>query len=244
MNVQYVNAKTARARLGVSSGTLRRWANDGTVKTIRTPGNFRLYAIGPIFEPGEQIVANDTTGSTGGRQRIVYCRVSSTKQRDDLQRQIDRMRELFPTHNVVSDVGSGLNFRRKGLRSILELASRGLVEEVVVAHRDRLCRFAFELVEWVLSRHGAKLVVLDQEVASSPEGELVADLLAIVNVFTCRINGKRRYTKRRPRDAGARNNDAAPSGDDEVPEGAGREADDRVEEEGDDEGDEGIDVVV
>ena len=197
MSDGYVSAKVARQRLGVSTPTLRRWANDGTIKTIRTPGNFRLYAI-------DDICPNDHSTKTGSSKpkdqvdgrKFVYCRVSSVGQRDDLRRQIEHMRSLYPDHRVITDVGSGINFRRKGLRTLLELSSRGLVDEVVVAYRDRLCRFAFELVSWFFSLHGTNLVVLHQDVDSSKEAELATDLLAIINVFNCRVNGRRKYGKR------------------------------------------------
>jgi len=95
----------------------------------------------------------------------------------------------------ICDIGSGLNFKRKGLQTLLELCFKGLVSEVVVAHRDRLCRFRFELLEWTFNKHNARLVVLDQG-NSSPEDELASDLISIVHVFSCRINGKRKYRRR------------------------------------------------
>lgn len=114
----------------------------------------------------------------------------------DLNRQIEYMRERFPNHRVIHDVGSGINFKRRGLRAILEMACKGTVSQVVVAYRDRLCRFAFELVEWVLRTHGVELLVLNESVESSGQAELAEDLLAIINVFNCRVNGKRKYTKK------------------------------------------------
>lgn len=131
------------------------------------------------------------------KKKIVYARVSSAKQKDDLRRQVDFLRTEFPDHVVVTDVGSGVNWKRRGLLSVLDDADRGLVEEVVVASRDRLCRFAYELVEHVLGRRGVRIVVLDSE-DSSPERELSDDLLSIVQIFCCRRNGKRRYAARGP----------------------------------------------
>ncbi len=134
------------------------------------------------------------------KEKLCYCRVSSPGQRDDLERQIQSMRSMFPNHRIVSDVGSGINFKRKGLRTILERSSKGLVEEVVVAYRDRLCRFAFELLQWVFHCHGVKLVVcnetLDAQGSANKHSELTEDLLAIINVFSCRVNGRRKYRQR------------------------------------------------
>ena len=179
----YVTTAKAKNTFGVCEDTLRRWADNGLIKT---PGGHRLY---------------DTTGyiktqnseNKQEKQYICYCRVSSKGQKDDLQRQIKYMQEQFPNHTIVTDIGSGINFNRKGLRSIIELATKGRVNEVVVAYRDRLCRFAFELVQWILQIHQVKLVVLNQEMDSSKETELAEDLLAIINVFNCRVNGRRKY---------------------------------------------------
>ena len=103
---------------------------------------------------------------------------------------------VYPEHRIISDVGSGINFKRKGLCRLLELACKGHISEVVVAYRDRLCRFAFELIERVLQMHQVRLVVLNESLDGSQQSELVEDLLAIINVFSCRVNGRRKYKLR------------------------------------------------
>lgn len=187
---EFVSTRKAKAVLGVCEDTLRKWADEGVFPYIRTPGGQRLYNLSKYLQ--SQGAAQPSEHPTE-KERICYCRVSSQGQMDDLERQIQYMHSKFPNHRIISDIGSGINFKRRGLRSILELASKGMVSEVVVAYRDRLCRFAFELVEWVLQLHGVKLLVLHQEVDSSGQTELAEDLLAIVNVFNCRVNGKRKY---------------------------------------------------
>ena len=178
----YVTTRNAKKQLEVSEATLRRWGDEGRIQCIRSPGGQRLYAINTFFT--NQQVQSDS------KQQICYCRVSSVGQKDDLQRQVSYMQEKFPNHRIITDIGSGINFKRKGLRTILELASQGLVSQVVVAYRDRMCRFAFELIEWFLHIHGVKLLVLNQNMDASGQSE---DLLAIVNVFNCRVNGRRKY---------------------------------------------------
>jgi predicted site-specific integrase-resolvase len=192
MNGQFITTKEAKKTLQVCEYTLRRWADSGLFPSIRTPGGQRLYNI-------QQFLQNKTeqSGSEEPKQSICYCRVSSQGQKDDLQRQITYMQEKFPNHRIITDIGSGINFRRKGLCTILELSSKGLVSEVVVAYRDRLCRFAFELVQRFFQLHGTRLVVLNQEVDSSGQSELAEDLLAIVNVFNCRVNGKQKYKNKK-----------------------------------------------
>lgn len=175
----YMKSGKACAHLGVHANTLRKWANEGKIRYIRQPGGQRLYDVSSV-------------GGDGGKRRVCYCRVSSRKQKDDLERQIAKMRSLFPDHEIVSDIGSGLNFKRKGFASVLESALRGDVAEIVVAHRDRLCRFGFELVEWIVGQNGGKVVVLG-DLESSPQRELVNDLVSVIHAFACRIPELRKY---------------------------------------------------
>jgi putative resolvase len=189
MNDQYVTTSKAKKTLGVCEDTLRRWADEGIFPSIRSPKGTRLYNITRFIK--EQKKEHEIIG----KENFCYCRVSSQGQKDDLERQIQYMQEKFPTYKIISDIGSGINFKRKGLRSIIELATKGGVGEVVVAYRDRLCRFAFELVEWFFQIHQVKLVVLNQAVDSSKEKEMAEDLLAIINVFNCRVNGSRKYKR-------------------------------------------------
>jgi predicted site-specific integrase-resolvase len=96
---------------------------------------------------------------------------------------------------VAKDVGSGINFKRKGLKSILERAMSGEQLEAVVAYKDRLARFGYELAEGIISRNGGRVVVLN-EVSLSPSEELAQDLLAILHVFSCRLRGIRKYREK------------------------------------------------
>lgn len=175
----YAKASVFRKRFSVHPCTLRRWADAGKLRFVRSPGGTRLYEL-----PGD---AHGLPDDGPAKKKIVYARVSSAKQKDDLRRQVDFLSAKFPDHVVVTDVGSGVNWKRRGLLSVLDDADRDLVEEVVVASRDRLCRFAYELVEHVLGRRGVRIVVLETT-DSSPERELSDDLLSIVQIF-CRRNG-------------------------------------------------------
>jgi len=186
---EYVNAKKARELFNVSNSTLRRWDKEGIIDTIRTPSNIRRYSTS-LFKDNNIDIIN-----INKKQKICYCRVSSVNQKNDLERQIKYMRTQFPEHNIIQDIGSGINWKRRGLQTILELAMQNKLTEVVVAHRDRLCRFAFELIQWFLEQNNVKLVVLNGQFQSS-EQELAEDLLSIVHVFSCRKMGKRRYTEK------------------------------------------------
>lgn len=183
----YINSSQARRLLDVTTSTLRSWAEKDKIRSIRTVSNHRLYNREDIYN-----ILGRTT-DIEQKQSYIYARVSSKKQMDDLQRQIDFLRTKFPHHILVTDIASGINWKRKGLQTILERAMRGLVVELVVAHRDRLCRFAWELLEFIFERSNTKLVAVDEEKGKSTEQELAEDLLSIVHIYTCRNMGRRRY---------------------------------------------------
>lgn len=177
----YKPTRKAAEELGVCPNTLRNWANEGKIRYIRTSSGQRRYDTSSVITPDAR------------HSGVCYCRVSSAKQKDDLARQVAFMRDKFPGYDIVTDIGSGLNFKRKGFEAVLERAMQGTLGTVVVAHRDRLCRFGFELVQWIVEHNDGKLMVLD-DIVSSPEGELVKDLVSIIHVFACRIHGLRKYT--------------------------------------------------
>ena len=190
----FFTGKEVKKILRVSDTTLHRWVEEHKIRAIRTPAGQRRYYSSDI----QNILNGDQNPSQ--KQKIAYCRVSSFKQMDDLERQQSLFRSQFPRHELVTDIGSGINWKRKGLRSILERAMQGHLSEVVVAHRDRLCRFSFELLEWIFSSNGVKLVVLDKEENQSTSSELADDILSIIHVYSCRQMGKRRYHRKMSKD--------------------------------------------
>ena len=192
MNVKsYLSTKETREMLRITGATLRNWDKANKIRTIRTPSGIRMYDKADVLE----IIGVD--GNTQTKRKICYCRVSSRKQSDDLERQKDFYRSLYPDHELVEDIGSGINFKRKGLRAILESSLRGEIEEVVVSHKDRLCRFAFELVEFILCQNNTKLLVLDRELYKSESEELADDVLSIIHIFSCKEMGRRRYKSKK-----------------------------------------------
>ena len=176
----YLSSRKACGILGVHETTLRRWAETGKIKFIRTASGQRKYDV------------DDYLGNAQPERTICYCRVSSAKQRDDLDRQVVFMQEQFPKAEIIKDIGSGINFKRKGLLSILESALLGHKLRIVVAYKDRLGRFGTDLIKWVLERNGGELLVLNHS-ELSPEQELTQDLLTILHVFSCRMHGLRSY---------------------------------------------------
>jgi len=174
----YVPSREAALRLGLHPNTLRKYADEGRIKTIRTASGQRRYNVDAYL------------GSAVERTRVCYCRVSSHSQRDELARQVSFMQEKYPKAQIIKDIGSGLNYKRKGLKSLLGRCLRGEKLSIVVAHQDQLARFGFELIEWIIGELGSELVVLSKE---ESEPELTKDLLTIIHVFSRRLYGLRRY---------------------------------------------------
>ena len=124
----------------------------------------------------------------------------ATNKKEILSVKIQFMREKFPDHTIIKDYGSGLNFKRKGLKTILDYSFEGNLKEVVVAHKDRLCRFGYDLLQYVFEQtSGAKILVLNEKV-QTPREELVEDLLSITTVFSSCLYGMR-STKKTKTDA-------------------------------------------
>ena len=168
----YVNTRQAVALLGVHPNTLRRWANSGRIAHIRSPGGKRLYNVDAFLR--EKV----------GVRVVCYARVSRYAQKDDLQSQVALLQSRYPEAEIVKDIGGGLNEKRKGLVALLERLHGGEKLCIVVAHRDRLARFGFELIEWLAEQNGGEVVVLDES-SCSPEEELTQDILSIRHTFSC-----------------------------------------------------------
>lgn len=128
-----------------------------------------------------------------------YCRVSSSNQKDDLSRQIDYVKQFAYNKGIVctvlSDIGSGLNYKRKNLLELLTLITANKVDELIIAHKDRLVRFGFELFEWLCVKYDVKLTVIDNK-QSSPAEEISKDLISIIHVFSSRFYGIRKYASK------------------------------------------------
>lgn len=185
---KYYSIREFSKILGVSAQTLRNWDASGKLHPHHTTSNgYRYYSH-------EQL--NQVMNVKPSLNRIVigYCRVSSNKQKDDLERQIENMKLYLNAqgrpYEIISDIGSGINYKNKGLRELMRRISRNEVEKVVVLHKDGLLRFGFELVEYVASLHDCEVEVIDNT-KKSEQQELVEDLVQIIAVLGCEMQGKR-----------------------------------------------------
>ena len=178
--MKYVTPREAAEQLGVSISTLRRWDSNGTIHSIRTPGGQRRFSVEHYTQEAKPTVC--------------YARVSSHSQRDDLSRQAEYLLRAYPQSELIREIGSGLNFRRRKFISILERIYKGDIGCLVCAYPDRLVRFGFPLIEWLCQQAGCQLVVLNER-DLSPEQELVQDILSILHCFSARLYGLRKYSK-------------------------------------------------
>jgi putative resolvase len=191
----------AATMIGVSIKTLHRWEASGKISCTRTVGGHRRVSLVEIrrltgdFHEGNDDDKLEAPGSAGV---AVYCRVSSHEQKvkGDLDRQVRvavkhcKASELG-NPRVYTDVGSGLNAKRGGLKKLCNAIERGLVRRVVVTYKDRLTRFGFGYLDRYFKSHGASITVLRQAATRSMHEELVDDLVAIVTSFSGRVHGMR-----------------------------------------------------
>ena len=182
---RYITPLETAKLLNVTTTTLINWDREGKIECIRTKGGHKRFLLSYILREFG-ITSPENTKQT--KRRICYCRVSTASQKKDLETQIQFFKLNYPEYEVISDVGSGINFKRKGLLSILDSSVRGDIEEVVVTNKDRLCRFGFELIERVIQSSNGKIVVLDRE-ETTTEKEFVDDILSIITVFSSRLYG-------------------------------------------------------
>jgi putative resolvase len=191
---KYYRVSEFAERIGKSSSTLRRWDREGRLVARRTPSGHRYYSNEDLYR------AFGIEKPEPERQNIVYCRVSSRGQLDDLQSQVKAM-EMFclgagiPIDELIKEVGGGMNFRRKKFLALVERIEQGEVGRLVIAHKDRLVRFGFDFFEWFAGRHGCKIIVANQETLS-PQQEMVQDLMSIIHCFSSRLYGLRSYKKK------------------------------------------------
>jgi putative resolvase len=172
--------------------TLQKWDRLGILKAHRTPTSRRYYTH-------DQYLEYRGLKATGAGATIAYARVSTQAQKPDLQDQVAALRAYSQAHDLkvdewVEELGSGLNYQRKHFNRIMQEIELGRVQRLIVAHQDRLVRFGFEWFAAFCQRHGTDLVIVNGDTLS-PEGELVQDLLSIVDMFSARLSGLRSYQK-------------------------------------------------
>ena len=175
---------------GVSTSTLRRWETDGILIPERTANGHRRYDLNQLLGIKKELSFT-----------IGYARVSSHDQKEDLARQVQVL-ELFSAQNgwqieIISDLGSGLNYSKKGLKRLISLITNNQVERLILTHKDRLLRFGSELIFSLCEIFGTEVVIINRTEDASFEEDLANDVLEIITVFSARLYGSRSHKNRK-----------------------------------------------
>ena len=184
---KYVRRKEVLEVLKVHYQTLYRMENKGLIDVKRTDGGHRLYNL-------DKYLRENNMDNIIEKINVCYCRVSSKKQEKDLKKQIKLMEKKYPDYTIIKDIGSGLNMKRKGLKKIIEMAIEGTLGELVITYKDRLARFGYELIEWIIETYSnGKIKVINKKEEETPEEEITTDILQIMNVYVAKTNGRRSH---------------------------------------------------
>lgn len=178
--------------LGVNKVTVIRWIKQGKIKAVR---------IGREFRIPEDEVKRLLKGKTANTA-VIYARVSSSDQRSDLERQVEYLKEYcsakgYNVVNILTDIASGLNEKRRGLKKLFDYVVNGKIDVVVVSYKDRLTRFGFGYLEEFFNSHGVRIEVVFGDEPKDLQQELIEDLIAIVTSFAGRLYGMRSHKKKK-----------------------------------------------
>jgi predicted site-specific integrase-resolvase len=170
--------------------TLQRWDREGRLEAKRTPTNRRYYTE-------EQLLQYKGLKASDISKNVAYIRVSGNNQKDDLKNQKKFISDFALNNGMeldewFEDIGSGLNYDRKNFNKLLNQVESGEIKTIIIAHKDRLIRFGYEWFNKFCSGHGCKILVINNDTLS-PQEEMIADLISIIHVFSCRIYGLRSY---------------------------------------------------
>ena len=180
--------------IGRTVNTLQRWDREGILKARRTPTNRRYYTeedyynIMGIQQENVENQVNDV---------IIYARVSNQNQKDDLKNQVEFLKTYanakgYIVSSIITDIGSGLDYNRKGFNSILYSEKK---QKILISYKDRFVRFGYSWFDNFLKSKGSEIIVVNNQTLS-PQQELVEDLISIIQIFSCRIYGLRKYKKK------------------------------------------------
>ncbi len=192
-NITNYKPKDFAELLGVSVKTLQRWDRDGILKAERTPTNRRYYTYDQYLQFKGIHTENDI------RDVVIYARVSTRNQKDDLKNQIDFLKQFcnakgFIVNQCIEDYGSGLNYNRKKWNILLEEVMENKIQIIVISSKDRFIRFGYDWFENFCQKFNTRIIVVNNE-SLSPNEELVQDIISILHVFSCKLYGLRKYKK-------------------------------------------------
>ena len=190
-NITNYKPKDFAELLGVSVKTLQRWDRDGILKANRTPTDRRYYTYDQYLQFKGIQTENDI------RDTVIYARVSTRNQKDDLQNQVEFLKQFCNAKGIivnqcVEDFGSGLNYNRKKWNKLLDEVMANKIKTIVILNKDRFIRFGYDWFEKFCEKFNTKIIIVNNETLSSNE-ELVQDIISILHVFSFRLYGLRKY---------------------------------------------------
>lgn len=190
-NITNYKPKDFAELLGVSVKTLQRWDRDGILKANRTPTDRRYYTYDQYLQFKGIQTKNDR------RDIVIYARVSTRNQKDDLQNQVDFLKQFcnakgMIVNQCIEDFGSGLNYNRKKWNKLLDDVMGNKIKTIVITNKDRFIRFGYDWFEKFCEKFNTKIIIVNNETLS-PKEELVQDMIAILHMFSCRLYGLRKY---------------------------------------------------
>ena len=190
-NITNYKPKDFAELLGVSVKTLQRWDRDGILKANRTPTDRRYYT----YDQYLQFIGIQTENDI--RDTVIYARVSTRNQKDDLQNQVEFLKQFCNAKGIivnqcVEDFGSGLNYNRKKWNRLLDEVMANKIKTIVISNKDRFIRFGYDWFEKFCEKFNTKIIIVNNETLS-PNEELVQDIISILHVFSCRLYGLRKY---------------------------------------------------
>ena len=151
--IKYYSSKETCESLSICRKTLQIYAKNDKIKYIRTEGGWRKYDL-----EGYLNIINKPN-----KIKVCYCRVSSYDQKEDLERQVKYLTKKYPKHLIIKDIGSGINFKRKGLLNILDMAVENKLDELVIIYKDRLCRIWYNLIEHILIKYSSTTIIIENK---------------------------------------------------------------------------------
>lgn len=190
-NITNYKPKDFAELLGVSVKTLQRWDRDGILKANRTPTDRRYYTYDQYLQFKGIQTENDI------RDIVIYARVSTRNQKDDLQNQVEFLKQFCNAKGIIvnqciEDFGSGLNYNRKKWNKLLDEVMENKIKIIVISNKDRFIRFGYDWFEKFCEKFNTKIIIVNNETLS-PNEELVQDIISILHVFSCRLYGLRKY---------------------------------------------------
>jgi predicted site-specific integrase-resolvase len=194
---KYIGKKKALEILGISALTLLKLEELNKIEVIKTIGGHRKYNVMKYIKENKkdsESKEKDNKLNNKEKLNLCYVRVSTNGQKNDLEHQKKYMIKKYPNYEIIEDIGSGINFNRKGLRKIIKLGIEGKINKLIVAYKDRLTRFGFELIEDLIKEYSnGEIIIENEKDEKEPKDELVDDVLQILNVYTAKMNGLRKY---------------------------------------------------